>query len=194
MQIIGSIKLIDIFFITLCLRISYIAASRGIIKEIFKITGNLTGAFFAFHYYSFLAQKIEGKISFLNGDSIRFLSFFFIFLGCVFFSAFLSKFINLFFKREEIPLEEKLITLLMGIFRFIFFASIFIFSLALLPIDRVNYQESVSYRIFRNVAPWIYLGGVEFYSRVNKKVTVNEEVKKYYEVKRSLSGSSEQGF
>lgn len=190
MQIIEKINLIDIFFLIVGLRIIYIAASGGIIKEIFKITGSLGGAFLAFHYYSPFASMIGEKIPFLNEQYIGFLPFFFIFSVLVIFFSFLGKLINLFLKREELSLEEKSVALFAGIFRFIFFTSVVIFGLSLLPVDKKYYQGSFSYRMFKNVAPGIYLGTVEFYSKFNQKAVVNEEVKKYYEVKESLSGSS----
>jgi uncharacterized membrane protein required for colicin V production len=186
--------MIDILFTILCLRISYIAVSRGILVEFFKILGIFFSSIFAFQFYPFLTSLLSNKLSFSNKIYFKFVSFLIIFLIIVIAFTLLRKIIESFFKRQEKEQErassEKLLSLLVGILRFAFLSSAIIFLLYLLPL-KSNYCKGISCRIFKNVAVKAYLVSFNFYNKVIPgNLKLNTEVEKYYETKDSLPRDS----
>lgn len=185
MEIISRLKLIDFFFLLLCLRIIYTAVSGGILIEIFRILGLFFGSIFAFHYYPFLAAKIENSLSLPLGEKVipylYSFSFFFLTLGIKMVFSLLGRIVNTFFKKEKTSFKEKWFSLGLGLARTTFLSSIIIFFLFLSPFHGESFSKSFSYQAFKNIAPAIYLGSVEFYHKFNPRIKLNKEVKKYYE-------------
>lgn len=198
MEIIEKLELIDLFFLILCLRISYIAVSGGILKEILKILGLLCGSILAFHYYPFLAIRIEDKFLFLSflrqkERSFCFVSYLLIFVATLIVISLLRGIVIYFFKKEKISIKEKLSSLFAGLLRFVFLASIIIFFFYLTSLHPKYYSNSVSYRVFKNIAPQTYLVFFKFYNKFDSQIKINKEVEEYYETKKFLSGSNKKG-
>ena len=186
MEISGEQALIDLSFLILCLRVIYISVTRGILGESFKIGGLFVGALFAFHYYFSLGNYISKKILFLGKDYPYLVSFLLILLSIGVVFSLLRSIVTLLFKKEEISVEERWVSVFIGGFRAIFLSSVVIFLLHQSPLDLKFIRHTVSYRMFKKVAPKIYLVYFEFYRKANPKAILNKEVKKYYEAKKSL--------
>ena len=186
MKIFGSQIFIDLVFLILCLRVIYISISRGIVREIFKLTGLFLGSFFAFHYYFSLANNISDKIPFLNREYFLLFSFLVILLGVRLIFTFSRLITAFFFKREEICLKERVALFFLGAFRTSLLGSVIFFSLYLSPLDSKYFCHSISYSIFKNIGPKIYLTAFKIYDKISFKTVVNKEVEEYYEAKNPL--------
>jgi len=193
MEISLSQTFIDLVFLILCLRVVYISMSRGIISESFKLTGLLLGSFFAFHYYSSLADKISDKIPFLSREYFLLFSFLLILLGIRLIFALSRLIVTFFFKRGEVGLKERRVLFFLGALRASLIGSIIFFSLYLSPLDSKRFCHSISYSISKNVGPGIYLVAFKVYDKLSPKIVVNKEVRNYYEAKKPLPGSSKKG-
>ena len=190
MEISGSQTLIDLLFLILCLRVIYISISRGIIRENFKIGGLLLGSFFAFQYYSSLADSISDKIPFLNRGYFLLFSFLLILLGIRLIFTLFRLIVTFFFKKDEVYLKERVLLFFLGAFRASLVGSIIFFALYLSPLDSKYFCHSISYSVFKNIGPKIYLIAFKVYDKVSPKILVNKEVEEYYEVKKPLPGNS----
>lgn len=190
MEISGSQTFIDSLFLILCLRVIYISISRGIIRENFKIGGLLLGSFFAFQYYFSLADSLSDKIPFLNRGYFLLFSFLLILLGIRLVFIIARLIVTFFFKRDEIYFKERVLLFFLGAFRASLIGSIILFSLYLSPLDSKYFRHSISYSIFKNVGPKIYLVAFRGYDKISSKIVINKEVEEYYEAEKPLPGNS----
>lgn len=190
MEISGSQTFIDSLFLILCLRVIYISISRGIIRENFKIGGLLLGSFFAFQYYFSLADNLSDKIPFLNRGYFLLFSFLLILLGIRLVFIIARLIVTFFFKRDEIYFKERVLLFFLGAFRASLIGSIILFSLYLSPLDSKYFCHSISYSIFKNVGPKIYLVAFRGYDKISSKIVINKEVEEYYEAEKPLPGNS----
>lgn len=194
MEISGNQTFIDLAFLILCLRVVYISISRGIVCEIFKLVGLLLGSFFAFHYYSSLADKISDKIPFLSREYSLLFSFLLIFLGVRLIFALSRLMVAFFFKKGEVCFKKGVMVFFLGAFRASLIGSIIFFSLYLSPLDSKHFCHSISYSIFKNVGPKIYLAAFKVYDKFSSKIVVNKEVEEYYEAEKPLPGNSKKRY
>ncbi|NQT28115.1 MAG: CvpA family protein, partial [Candidatus Omnitrophica bacterium] len=190
MEISLSQTFIDLVFLILCLRVVYISISRGIIHECFKLAGLLLGSFFAFHYYSSLADKISDKIPFLGREYFLLFSFLLILLGVRLIFTLSRLIVTFFFKKDEVYFKEMVMLFFLGSFRASLIGSIIFISLYLSPLDAKNFCHSISYSISKNVGPKIYLVAFKVYDKFSPKIVVNKGVEEYYEAEKSLPGNS----
>ncbi len=186
MEVSGISALIDIFFLILCLRVIYIAVSRGIPSESFKLAGLLIGSFLAFAYYPYVGKVINDKIPILKKEYFHFVSFFFILLGVVIVFSLARLITAILFKREKIPYKERWVALIMGVLRFCLLSSVILFILHLSPLKPKHLNESITYGILKNVAPKYYLVTHKIYELFEPKAILNEEVRDYYETEKYL--------
>ena len=192
MGILKGFGLIDIIFLILWLRITYEAVSKGIFIEILKLLALFINSVFTFQFYPFLAERISNKISFLDKDFVKAvtaIALFFI-IGIIF--GLLIKIIDAFFKRKEITSSEKLAAVIFGFLRLALLASIIVFLLYLFP-AKPQFINGYTSRIFKNVAPKVYLMTAGVYNRFIPGLAVNTEVEKIYEAKDDLSGNNKNG-
>ncbi len=176
MGIFEGFGLIDLIFLILCLRITYEAVSKGIFVEIFKILALVINSVFTFQFYPFVAEKISTKISFLSKDivkAITAIALFFI-IGIIF--GLLIKIIDAFFKRKEITSSEKLAAVIFGFLRLALLTSTIVFLLYLFP-AKPQFLNGYTSRIFKNVAPKVYLMTAGVYSKFTP-LEVNAEAEK----------------
>ena len=190
MEISGSQTFIDLLFLILCLRVIYISVSRGIVRENFKIGGLLLGSFFAFQYYFSLADRVSDKIPFLSRGYFLLFSFLLIILGIRLIFTLSRLIVTFFFKRGEIYFKERVLLFFLGAFRASLIGSIIFFSLYLSPLDSKYFCHSISYSIFKNVGPKIYLVAFKVYDKISSKIVINKEVEEYYEAEKPLSGNN----
>jgi len=193
MGISGSQTFIDLIFLILCLRVVYIAISRGIVSESFKLVGLLLGSFFAFHYYFLLANKISDTIPFLSREYFLLFSFLLILLGIRLIFTLSRLIVTFFFKKDQVYFKKRVVLLFLGAFRASLIGSIVFFSLYLSPLDSRHFCHSISYSIFKNVGPKIYLIAFKGYDKISPKILVNKEIKEYYEAEKPLPGNSKKG-
>ncbi len=186
MEISESQNLIDLVFLILCLRVIYISISRGIVSESFKLAGLLLGSFFAFHYYSSLADKIP----FLSREYSLLLSFLLILLWIRLIFTLSRLIVTFFFKKGEVYFTEGVMLFFLGAFRASLIGSIIFFSLYLSPLDSKHFCHNISYSISKNVGPKIYLVAFQVYDKFSSKIVVNKEVEEYYEAEKPLPGNS----
>ncbi|UCC95168.1 MAG: CvpA family protein [Candidatus Omnitrophota bacterium] len=187
MEAIKRVGLIDFLFLLLVLRIGYIAVSKGVTAEIFKTLGISIGSFFAFQYYPSLAEQINKKVIILNKAYLDAISFLLIFIGIVGIFSLLRRMVAFLVHKKEISLQERRVSLCVGILRYAFFSSAMIFFLYLSPLNPEHFEKSISFKLFKNIAPKMYLTGMSFYNKFEPAIVTNKEVKKYYEAKESLS-------
>lgn len=187
MEIFGRAGLIDLFFLIICLRIFYISISRGFLSESFKILGLLSGSFFAFQYYFFIGGILSKRIPFLHPESFYFIAFLLILLGIGIIFSFLRIIVTFLFKKKERSFTEKGLSFLIGGLRASFFISVIIFLLHLLPFNSLYFRHTLSYDIFKNIAPKFYLVSFNLYKKIIPIATLNKEVEEYYGTKKTLS-------
>ncbi|MCF7893732.1 MAG: CvpA family protein [Candidatus Omnitrophica bacterium] len=179
MDIAGRPEIIDILFLILFLRIIYVAASRGVLREFCKVAGLISATFFAFHFYSNLTELIKAKISFINPNYLYFVSFFVIFIVVRIVFSLLNLIISLFLSKEEVLAKKRIALLLVGAFRgFLLFSTIF-FLLNLASFNPNYIKNSISYNLSKKVAPSFYLISAKIFRGFNKGFKINEEVKDY---------------
>lgn len=173
--------LIDIFFLILCLRISYTAVSKGILVEILKTIALFIGSVFTFQFYPFLAGKFKAKISFLSDDILNFLTFLALFSIVLLILNLTIKIFDTLFKRKEISFAERLSALLVGLFRFVFLASVLSFPLYFFP-STPAFCKGASPEIFKTIAPKIYSVATDIFNKFYPDLPVNADVKKFLNV------------
>ena len=179
MDVVVKPSFIDLVFLILCLRIVYIAVARGMLRECFRLLGLINGVFAAFHNYTGFSEKLVKIIPFLNREYVHFISFFLIFIGVNAVFTLLRLIITFLFKREQISLKERWVSFLFGSAGACFWVSAVIFALHLSPLNPKHFTSSISYALFKNIAPKAYLVSMN----LNPKIGANEKVQKYCELK-----------
>lgn len=187
MEIIKRLGPIDLVFIIIFLRITYTALSKGFVSELIRTLGLLVGAIIGFQFYPALADALAPKASFLNQEYLNSISFLAIYLVSSIIFSLLSKIVRSFYKRQEVPLAEKIVSMLVGWFRCAFLFSVILFFLYLTPLSSMFYANSFSYEWFKNLAPKAYLATINVTRQFNDNVSLNEEVKRYHETRDDLS-------
>jgi hypothetical protein len=105
------------------------------------------------------------------------LSFLLIFVGIYLIFYLIRKIISLLLKPNEPLPKERLISLLLGGFRFTFISSLIFFLIYLSP-KEINFQKSWFYG-FKNIAPKTYLFLLNIYHRFNSKNELNKDVESF---------------
>ena len=186
MGVFTQANFIDLFFLILCLRIIYIAVSRGALREGFKLMGLLAGSLCAFHFYVLIAQRLSSKLTFLKEESLFFVSFFGILSSVVLIFVLLRLIATSLFKLNTISSGERWLLLLAGFFRAAFLISIILFLYYLSPAYSRQNQLGISYKAFKNFAPKVYSATFSVFKKINGNIKLNKEVGLYHETKRSL--------
>lgn len=177
MGILKGFGLIDLIFLILCLRITYEAVSKGIFVEILKILALYVNSIFTFQFYPFIAEKISPKISFLSKDFVRAVTACALFFIIGIILGLLVKIIDALFKRKEITSAEKLLAFIFGLLRLIFLISVMGFFIYLFPAKQ-QFLSGYTSRIFKNIAPRVYLMTAGVYSKFIPKLAVNTDAEK----------------
>jgi len=177
------VSFIDLFFLILCLVTIYVSISKGLLCEMFKITGLLLGALCAFHYYPFISTKLSGKTSFIQPKLLYLITFFSIFFSVRMVFTFLRLIVVAFFKKKYVLDEksygDKLFLVFVGGVRGAFFSSVIFFILFLSPMDGKYFNKGIFYSMFKNFAPESYFAIATLYSKFNPQIELNEEVRNY---------------
>lgn len=172
--------LVDLFFLILILRVVYIAISKGVLCEIFKAAGLLIASIFSFHYYYILGDYIGKRVSFLNKEYLYFTCFLLILISIwAIFSLLRTIATLLVAKDKEVSFPQRWVSAFIGWGRAIFFSSVVVFLFQQVPFDQKIFKKTISYGMFKKIAPKIYLVTLNLYQKINPKVKVNNEVVKY---------------
>ncbi|MBP7087831.1 MAG: CvpA family protein [Candidatus Omnitrophica bacterium] len=191
MGILSKVHLIDIIFLIIYLRIIYIALSRKVLSESFKLIGILVGIIFAFQYYSFGGEKIAKSLPFISSENIYSISFLaillatgvvFVFLRMLIISIF--KITRLVFKgnksEDNVSPAESWLAFFIGIARATLVSSTLIFMICLAPFDTKNISQALSYKILKNISPKTYLILANIYNKIAlTKLEINNDVVDY---------------
>jgi len=179
MEVSWGTTAIDIFFLLLCLGIVYSAVSRGIVHEFFKLTGLLFAIFFAFHYYPLLGKSLENRVSVVNANYAQAVSFLVIFAGITIVFNLARLIVTFLFRREHIALAERWLSLCTGLIRAALTISVLFFLAHLAGHGSDRLPRTISYKVFKTVAPHAYLALYTVYSKFGPQATVNDAVQKY---------------
>jgi len=180
MEVTFKAEFIDLFFLILCLRVIYIAVSRGLVSENFRIAGIFVSSFFAFQYFASLGDNLQTKVLFLNAEYLYLASFILIFFATnIIFS--LARLIAVFlYRKKESTIGENWLLLFIGAFRAAFLSSVIIFALRLSPLDSKYFHNSISSNMFSSIAPNIYFVSFGAYNNlINSEAVQNPKVKEY---------------
>mgnify|MGYP000453935341 CR=1 FL=1 len=190
----GKFPWIDFLSLVLFIRIIYIAFQRGLIYEIVKLLGIFLVSFFSLQYYSLFLGEFFGKEPFSFDRSILDpLSFFIIFFFTLFIFFLISRIISIISLKERHALGERIIACILGILRASTIVSIFLFC-AFVFFSHRNIDKSISFRVFKKVAPLIYIKTYGMYKKINPSIKVNKEVLNYYEAVKNLPGSNKKRY
>ncbi len=179
MGIAGRPEVIDIFFLVILLRIIYIAASRGFLREFCKLAGLFCASFLAFGFYPYLSEIVRTRVSFINPNFLHFIAFFLIFVVVRLTFSLVILIIGLFLPKPEASAKDKVLLLGLGSFRAVFFLSVIFFSLSLLSFNPRYIRDSLTYNLFKKVAPSVYLFSAGIVRRLNEDFEVNTRVEGY---------------
>jgi len=183
----GKFPWIDIFCLTVFIRIVYTAFRRGILNEFIKLTGVFVASFFSLQYYSSFLWSVFGKAPFFFSKVwLNIISFFIIFLLSIFVFFLLRRGSALIFRHEKYALWERITALILGILRALLLTSIFVFFFYLMPSLKTGIKKSVSFKITRNITPAIYTKTYKVYEKINPIAGFNKEAEDYYETGSSL--------
>jgi uncharacterized membrane protein required for colicin V production len=160
LNFIKHINWVDLFVITLLLRVCYIAAGTGIMIEFFKITGTILATYFSLHYYTRLANILHERF-WLESIPLVFLDFIcFLILAAVVYLlfVFLRNIFCRFVKMDTVENLNKWGGLIVGVARSFLLVSLFTFGFALSNFGYLEESLQNSYtgrRIF-SLAPSVY--------------------------------------
>lgn len=159
-SIIKQINWVDIFVVILLFRICYIACEHGLLLEVFKILGTISGIYLSLHYYSALSGSIQGAIGLKELSPSIFDLFSVIFLslaGYLIFSV-LRKVFSKIVKMETIVSLNRWGGLVLGVFRGFLLSSLIIFIFVISHIEYLSKSVSNSFsgRYLLNIAPDTY--------------------------------------
>ena len=191
MKLVIKFSWIDIVSFIIFVRVIYIAAGRGLLNESIKLLGMFSGVFFALQYYPVFLKRLNQPPFSIHQTYLNIISFviIFSFVGVLFFA--LRKGATLFIPHMHFSLWEKISSLLLGIIRASLLISVFLFIVYLF---KGNVYHSITFPIFKNVAPAVYLKTHIIYRRINSAAALNKEVSYYYEAKGSLPGYNRKGY
>ncbi|MDD5618758.1 MAG: CvpA family protein [Candidatus Omnitrophica bacterium] len=192
MGIFKDFGFIDIIFLILWLGITYAAVSKGIFTEILKILALFINSIFTFQLYPFLAEKVSSKIPFLSKDFNKAVTAITLFVIIWIILGLLIKIIDALFKRKEILFAEKIAAIVFGFFRLAYLASVIVFFLHLFP-AKPGTSLGITPRIFKGIAPKVYLATAGSLGKIIPGFTVNTEVEKILNTDSEKQESKEKG-
>ena len=156
---------VDILFVTLLIRVSYIAFKNGFFPEFFRSIGLLSAFIISFNNYASLSNFLSTHAKW-TGPRPDIISFLFIFLALLFIFKIVAVLARMFMGSSDLSMPNRVAGLVLGIGRAILLASL-IFTLFFNgPFEYLS--ESTSDRSFSGryvlqVAPSLYRACMNFY-------------------------------
>ena len=156
---------VDIFFVTLLIRICYIGFKNGLLPEFFRLLGLLGAFVLSFNSYTLIGHFLATHTRWTDAkpDLIAFL---FVFLFVLFIFKMLAVVATLFVGGGNVSGFSRLIGLLLGLSRGILLIGLIYMLFVNSPfmyLSRSTREKSFSGRYLPSVAPFAYRIGVSFY-------------------------------
>jgi uncharacterized membrane protein required for colicin V production len=190
MDIIEHFKFIDSVVLLILLRVLYIAIKNSLFCEFIKLGGVFFASFLSFQYYPIILRKFssEGSIR----QYLDFSSFFAIFITVILIFSFLRRLAMLLEEpmKSGYPSLKRWFSFFLGLVRASLLVSTFIFAFYLLPPEANPFRGSLSYKVFKDIAPKSYILTFGPYKKVVSRAQFNKEVKDYYEGRKILPRDS----
>ena len=161
LNILKQINWVDIFILILAVRTCFIAAKGGFPIELFKFMGTIAAIYLSFHYFVILSDYISNWLALGKRLPLEFLQFVvFVLLAISGYAAFilLRSILYRFLKMEAVSSLNKWGSLILGIARGAFLASLIIFAMFISSIEYFKNSSKASYlgkRLFM-IAPNTY--------------------------------------
>ncbi|NQV04722.1 MAG: CvpA family protein [Candidatus Omnitrophica bacterium] len=156
---------VDVLFVTLLIRICYIAFKRGFLPELFRSLGLLTAFMVSFNNYASLGSFISTYTRW-TGARPGIISFLFIFIAALFIFKILSIVAGVFLGGKDASVFNRSIALALGLGRGLLLTSLIYILLVNSPFEYLS--KSVRDRSFSgsyvlNVAVSVYRNCINFY-------------------------------
>lgn len=156
---------VDILFVTLLIRICYIAFKSGFLPELFKSLGLLTAFMVSFNNYASLSDFIATHARW-TGARPGVISFLFIFIAILFIFKILLIVARVFLGGKDISVFNRSIALSLGLGRGLLLTSLIYILFVNSPFEYLSISardRSFSGRYVLNVAASVYRNCINFY-------------------------------
>lgn len=156
---------VDVLFVILLFRTSYVGFKSGLLLEFLRSLGLLSAFILSFNSYTQVSHFLTVHTTWSNA-SLDIISFLFIFLAmlCVF--KILSMSVKFFLKTENVSNNSKVIGLVLGLGRGLLFISLMYMVLFNTPFEYLKSslsERSFSGQYVSDIAPMVYRIGINFY-------------------------------
>lgn len=158
---------VDVIFVTLLIRISYIAYKNGLMPEFFKLFGLIIALVLSATNYTCLSSHLSRWVKGENNADM--ISLGLIFLGSLLLFKILDVFISFLIKSESVPELNRLIGLFLGIIRAALLMSILLITALFSPgeyFKKSVHEKSIFSPYILKVAPLTYKFAIKFYPGV----------------------------
>jgi membrane protein required for colicin V production len=156
---------VDIVFITLLIRISYIGLKNGFLPEIFRLFGLFSAFILSFNNYTLVSGFLASHTKRI-GASLDVISFLFIFIATLFIFKLLAMPAGLLSNKENVSAPNRILGLIFGLCRGALLVSlVYVFFIN----SRVDYlsksagEKSMLGRYAAGIAPSAYNIGINLY-------------------------------
>ncbi|MBU4312966.1 MAG: CvpA family protein [Candidatus Omnitrophica bacterium] len=156
---------VDIIFVTLLIRISYIGFRNGFLSEFLRALGLVSAFIFSFNGYTSLSSFISRHTRW-TGPEPDVISFIFIFVFILFLFKIASMAIKIFFGGENVSTGNRVIGLLLGMGRGLLLIALVYILLVNGPfvyLSKSAEQRSFSGQYVSGIAPFVYNTSMRFY-------------------------------
>jgi len=149
---------VDVVFLTLLIRICYVAFKQGFLPELLKSLGLLIAYFVSVNYYIILNDFITSHTNWPNTNS-DILSFCILFFGILIIFKVLAIVIHLFYGKGEISFVSRVIAVFLGFAKGLLLAGLLYTLIVNSPfgyLRRSAEEKSFSGRYLKDIAPITY--------------------------------------
>jgi len=178
-EVLKQINWVDIFIVTLLLRVYYVSFKNGLYAEFFKCMGTLAAAYLGLHYYTLLTNFLVNSLK-LKSIPLEFLDFltflFLVLLGYGLFALLRQTFTH-FFKIQVAGHISQWGGLLVGILRGFLLTSLITYILVISSVAYLRNSAHTSYlgRGLFKIAPSTYSW---LWNNILSKINAGEEFNK----------------
>ena len=188
LNILKQINWVDIFILIIIVRICYVSVKTGFPIELFKLIGTLAAIYLSLHYYLVLSNNIKNWLYLgdkLPFEFLQFVVFSLLALGGYCFFVLIRSIFYRFLKMEAVSTLNKWGSLILGVARAIFLASLIMFMLVISSVGYFNNSVKASYLgkmifvVSPNTYTWIWNAVISKFAsgeNYNKAITsINED-------------------
>ena len=156
---------VDVLFVTLLIRICYVAFKSGFLPEFFRLLGLLAAFIFSFNNYTLVSQFLSTHTKWTGAEPDA-ISFLFIFLLIIFLFKIFAVTTTSLLGKENISGPNKIVSLVLGFGRGVLLISlvyIFFVNSPFEYLSRSTEDRSLSGQYVSGVAPFVYKIGINCY-------------------------------